>query len=649
MHVGLEEEFGPLKKMAAYLARRAEGGVGLIVTGGVAPSWEGWTKPFGAKLANRYEAWKHRYVTDAVHEAGGRICMQILHTGRYAFHPFPVAPSAIKSPISPFKPRALSGRAVRRTIQDFANCAALAQRAGYDGVEIMGSEGYLLNQFLVTRTNQRQDEWGGDYSQRMRFPLEVVRAVREAVGPEFVLIFRLSMIDLVDQGSSWDEVLELARRLEEVGVTMLNTGIGWHEARIPTIATGVPRAGFTWVTKRLAGQVSVPLITSNRINLPEDAERVLKEGCADMVSMARPFLADPDWVRKAEEDRAEEVNACIACNQACLDHIFQGKRCSCLVNPAACHEEEPEWRETPVHEARHFGVVGAGLAGLSFATTAARRGHSVTLFEAENEVGGQFNLARQVPGKSEFTSTLDYFRHQVELTGVELKLGHRVTSEELLEGQYDDVILSSGVRPREVQIEGIEHDKVVSYPQVLRGEVEIGKRVAILGAGGIGFDVAEYLAHQGLATEFDTGAFMREWGVDQTLSVRGGLQAPEETPSARQIFLCQRSPGKLGARLGKTTGWIHRAALKKKKVEMLAGCRYLKIDDQGLHLEVDGKARLLDVDHVVICAGQVSEQGLRLPLEQAGLSTFLIGGASQAGKLDAKRAISEGRRLANRL
>ena len=645
MHVGLEEGFFSLKKLGAYFARRAEGGVGLMVTGGVAPNRAGWAKPFAARLSNGFEVRKHRLVTDMVHEAGGRIAMQILHTGRYAYHPLAVAPSAIKSPISPFRPRALSTAGVRRTIQDFVNCAVCAQAAGYDGVEIMGSEGYLINQFIVKHTNKRTDAWGGDYENRIRFPVEIVRQTRAAVGPEFILIYRLSMLDLIQEGSTWEEVVTLARRIEEAGASIINTGIGWHEARVPTIATMVPRAGFHWVTARLKGEVSIPLVTSNRINMPDTAESVLAEGQADMISMARPFLADPDWVKKAEAHKPESINTCIACNQACLDHIFRNRRCSCLVNPRACHETE--WSIYPADAPKRIGVVGAGPAGLAFATTAAGRGHTVVLFDAADEIGGQFNMAKKIPGKEEFQETLRYFGHQLVETGVTVKLQTKVNAEMLAAANLDEVVLATGVRPRKLSLAGIDHPKVVSYIDVLANNVKIGDRVAIIGAGGIGFDVAEFLTHHGPEPSID--AFMEEWGVDQTLTHRGGLKPPQHPAPARQVTLCQRSDGKLGAKLGKTTGWIHRATMKNRDVEMLASCQYTRIDDDGLHLTVNGEARVLNVDHVVICAGQVPQRALASDLQDIGVPYHLIGGADVAAELDAKRAIDQGTRLASNL
>ena len=644
MHVGLEDNFFSLQKLGTYFARRAEGGVGIMVTGGFAPNRVGWAKPFAGRLSSGFEVRKHRQVTAPVHEAGGKIALQILHTGRYAYHPLAVAPSALKSPISLFKPRALTARGIRKTIRDFAHCTAQAKAAGYDGVEIMGSEGYLINQFIAARTNQRTDDWGGDYDNRIRLAVEVVRAARAAVGPEFIIIYRLSMLDLVDGGSSWPEIVDLAQRIESAGATIINTGIGWHEARIPTIATMVPRAAFSWVTQRLMGEVGIPLVTSNRINMPDVAERVLAEGAADMVSMARPFLADPDWVLKAQEARTDEINTCIACNQACLDHIFQNQRCSCLVNPLACHEAE--WSIEPTQKTKKLAVVGAGPAGLAAAVTAAERGHAVTLFDAATEIGGQFNMAKTIPGKEEFHETIRYFNRQIELKGVNLKLNTPVDVEMLTTGDFDEIILATGVHPRRIALDGIDHPKALSYIDVLRGGAEVGERVAIIGAGGIGFDVAEFLCHSGPSTALDRDAFMKEWGVDTRFEIRGGLTEAEPAKSARTITLCQRKPGKLGAGLGKTTGWIHRSTLKQLGVQMLGGCSYTRIDDQGLHLTVNGEAQVLEVDHVVICAGQVPARELADALEAQGRTFHLIGGADVAAELDAKRAIQQGTRLA---
>lgn len=646
MHTNLEHDFGQLKRMGAYFAKRAEGGVGLIVTGGIAPNIAGWTSPFSGKLTNRYEIWKHRYVTDAVHEAGGRIALQILHTGRYAYSPLAVAPSKIKSPITPFAPRALSRRQIGQTIADFAACTLRAKQAGYDGVEIMGSEGYLINQFIAARTNKRTDEYGGSYDNRIRFATEVVRACRAAVGPEFIIIYRLSMIDLVEDGSTWEEVVTLAGRIQEAGASILNTGIGWHEARVPTIATMVPRASYTWVTARLKSEVSIPLVTSNRINMPQTAEEVLARGDADMISMARPFLADPDWVRKAAEGRADEINTCIACNQACLDHVFQRKTASCLVNPYACRETE--WVSKPALLPKKLAVVGAGPAGLAFATEAARRGHAVTLYDAASAIGGQFNLARLIPGKEEFNETLRYFGKQLALTGVDVRLQTRVDATTLVQGRFDAVVVATGVTPRKLTLPGADHPKVVSYLDVLRGDATVGDRVVIIGAGGIGFDVAEFLVHrEHHAPDIDT--YLAEWGVDKTMARPGALMEPRVREADRQITICQRSTTRVGAGLGKTTGWIHRASLKQYGVQTMAGCTYDRIDDEGLHVTQNGITSVLVCDTIVVCAGQEPLRELEPPLAAAGIEVHVIGGADVAAELDAKRAIEQGTALALRL
>lgn len=651
MHVGLEEERGGFPRMAQYFAERAAGGVGLIVTGGVAPNREGWVKPFAAKMSNAREARKHRQVTEAVHAEGGRIAMQILHAGRYAYHPLCVAPSAIKSPISWFKPRALSGRGVERTISAFVNCAKRAQDAGYDGVEIMGSEGYLINQFIARRTNKRKDDWGGSYENRIRLAIEIVSQIREAVGPDFILIYRLSMLDLVDEGSSWPEVVQLAKAIEASGASIINTGIGWHEARIPTIATMVPRGAFAWVTQKLKGEVQIPLVTSNRINAPEVGEQILADGCADMVSLARPLLADAEFVNKAAENRADEINTCIACNQACLDHTFSNRRASCLVNPRACHETEIVI--SPASSKKKIAVVGAGPAGLAYATTAAERGHHVTLIDGSDRIGGQFNMAKQVPGKEEFEETLRYFRRRLELTGVEIQLNTRATKESLLAGAYDRVVLATGVLPRQIRLPGIDRDNVLSYVDVLRDHATVGERVAIIGAGGIGFDVAEFLAHDPdhPPSSLDVQQWLAEWGIDPDNEARGGIEGivAQLPKPARQITLCQRSAGKLGANLGKTTGWIHRSAMKRFGVEMLSDLQYLRVDDEGLWVSRNGADRCIPCDTVVVCAGQVERRELEEPLRRAGVPVDLIGGADVAAELDAKRAIDQGTRLAARV
>ena len=642
MHVGLEEVENGFERMAAFYAERARGGVALIVTGGIAPNARARPMKGGAMLTTEAEADHHKIVTAAVHAEGGKIAMQILHFGRYSYQPSLVAPSAIQAPINPFVPHALSTAEVEETINDFVRCAALAQYAGYDGVEIMGSEGYLINEFIAKRTNQRDDEWGGDYDSRIRFPLEIVRRTREKVGQNFIIIYRLSMLDLVEGGSTLDEVIQLAKAIEVAGATIINTGIGWHEARIPTIATKVPRAAYAWVTQKLKGHVSIPLVATNRINTPEVAEQLLADDYCDMVSMARPLLADPLFLRKAEQGRADEINTCIGCNQACLDHTFAGKVTSCLVNPRACHETELVY--APLGKAKRIAVVGAGPAGLSFATVAATRGHQVTLFDAAAEIGGQFNIAKQVPGKEEFYETLRYFAKQLSLTGVTLKLNTLVSAADLHD--FDEVILATGIAPRVPEIDGIRHPKVLSYLDVLRDKKPVGKSVAIIGAGGIGFDVAEYLSHSGTSPSLDSKKFFAEWGVDTSYSTVGGLCAPEVEAPARQIFLLQRKNSKVGDNLGKTTGWIHRTGLKNRRVQMIAGVSYDKIDDAGLHITVGGQQQLLPVDNVVLCAGQDPQRTLLDALSGAGKTVHLIGGADVATELDAKRAIDQGARLA---
>ncbi len=649
MHTGLEEEKKGYEKIAAFYAERARGGVGLIVTGGIAPNVQGWTGPFAARMSTQKHAKNHKVITEAVHKEGGKICMQILHSGRYGYHPLSVAPSAIKSPITPFKPFKLRESGIKRTIRDFVKSAALAKEAGYDGVEIMGSEGYLINQFIAKRTNKRNDDWGGSYENRMRLPIELVKQTREKVGEEFIIIYRLSMLDLVENGSSWDEIVLLAKEIEKAGATIINTGIGWHEARIPTIATSVPRAAFTWVTQKMKEEVSIPLITSNRINMPETAEKVLAEGHADMISMARPFLADAFWVNKAKEEKEDEINTCIACNQACLDHVFEQKVASCLVNPRACHETELNY--LPTEQKKRIAVVGAGPAGLAAATVAAKRGHEVTLYDSEKEIGGQFNIAKQIPGKEEFYETLRYFKKQIELHNVILKLNTRVSAEDLVIEEFNEIILATGITPRTPRIKGIEHKKVLNYIDVLKHKKPVGKKVAVIGAGGIGFDVSEYLTHEGESTSQNIDAWLKEWGIDKSLEARSGIENIDKEihPSPREVFMLKRSKGKFGGKLGKTTGWIHRANLKKKNVKFINEVQYTKIDDQGLHYTQNEKEKLLEVDTVIICAGQLPFKELQEPLEAKGMHVHIIGGADIAAELDAKRAIDQGSRLAAEL
>ncbi|MEV6872536.1 NADPH-dependent 2,4-dienoyl-CoA reductase [Amycolatopsis sp. NPDC051128] len=641
MHTGLEDKAAHFPELAEYYAERARGGVGLIVTGGFAPNRTGWLLPLASKLTTSAEARQHRQLTAPVHEAGGKIALQVLHAGRYAYHPLSVSASSIKAPINPFRPRALTGDGVRRQIRAFADCAALAREAGYDGVEIMGSEGYLINQFLAERTNKRTDAWGGTPEKRRRFAVEIVRQTRAKVGDDFIIIYRLSMLDLVPGGQRWEDVVALAKEVEAAGATIINTGIGWHEARVPTIVTSVPRAAFTWVTGKLKPHVGIPVVTSNRINMPQVAEEALSGGDADLVSMARPFLADPEWIRKAESGREDEINTCIACNQACLDHAFKRKLVSCMVNPRAGHETTLTL--APTRRSKHVAVVGAGPAGLSAATALAERGHRVELFEADDEIGGQFGIARRIPGKEEFAETIRYYQRRLEVTGVKLHLGRRVSATDLT--GFDEVVLATGVAPRVPSLPGIDHPKVLSYVDVVRHGKPVGGRVAVIGAGGIGVDVSEFLTHTA-SPALDLDAWMAEWGVTDPAQAAGGLAEPKPEPSPRQVYLLQRKKSGIGAGLGKTSGWVHRAALKAKRVEQLSGVTYERIDDAGLHLTVDGVPRVLEVDTVVVCAGQEPVRDLADELCATGLPVHLIGGADVAAELDAKRAIDQGTRLA---
>ena len=646
MHTMLEEIPGGNIMAAAFYAERAKGQVGLIVTGGIAPNLEGVVATGGATLMTEEDAAHHKVITEAVHKEGGKICLQILHSGRYAYAKNLVAPSPIKAPINMFTPRELTTEDIARTISDYINCAHMAQLAGYDGVEVMGSEGYLINQFIVRRTNHRTDEWGGSYENRIKFPLQIVKGIREKVGENFIIIYRLSMLDLVEDGSSWAEVVQLAKEIEKAGATIINTGIGWHEARVPTIGSIVPRGGFAWVTKRLMGAVSIPLIATNRINTPEVAEKVLADGCADMISMARPFLADGYFVQKAMDGKADEINTCIACNQACLDHTFTMQRCSCIVNPRACYETELNY--LPTEKSKNIAVIGGGPAGLAAASIAAERGHQVDLYEATDRLGGQFNMAKLIPGKEDYAETIRYYSSMLKKYGVQIFLNSRVTAQLLNDAAYDEIILATGVTPRVIDFEGQDHPAVLSYRDVLWHGKEVGQKVAIIGAGGIGFDVAEFLAHEP-SHKIDAPAYMKEWGVDMNYREPGATIAPEEIPSPREIYLLKRSTGKHGKGLGKTTGWIHRASLKKKEVIMYSQCEYLSMTDKGFRVKIDGVEEILPVDNVVICAGQESQEtlssGLNLPKE----NIHIIGGAKNASGLDAKRAIKEAAYLAAEL
>ncbi|ABG93236.1 2,4-dienoyl-CoA reductase (NADPH) [Rhodococcus jostii RHA1] len=648
IHTGLEDRAKDVPRLAEYFAERARGGVALIVTGGYAPNRTGWLLPFGAKLTNRVEARRHRAITKAVHDEGGKIALQILHAGRYSYQPFSVSASSIKAPINPFRPRKLTGRGVRWQIRNFVRCARLAQQANYDGVEIMGGEGYFINQFLCERTNKRTDKWGGTPENRRRMAVEIVRRTRKAVGPNFIIIFRLSMADLVEGGQTWDEIVALAQEVEAAGATIINTDIGWHESRVPTIVTSVPRAAFADITGKLEKHVSIPVAASNRINMPEVAEEILTRGDAQLISMARPMLADPDWVRKAEAGTPDEINTCIACNQACLDHAFVRKHVSCLLNPRA--GRETELTLSPTRAAKRVAVVGAGPAGLSAALGLAQRGHSVTLFEADSEIGGQFGIARKIPGKEEFAETIRYYNRQLPLAGVDVRLDSRVTATELI-GEYDEVIVATGVTPRVPSIPGIDHPKVLTYPEVVRGGKPVGQSVAVIGAGGIGVDVSEFLTHEHSPT-LDLKEWKQEWGVTEPEAAAGALTTPIPEPSPREVYLLQRKSGRIGAGLAKTTGWVHRAALKNKGVQELSGVNYERIDDDGLHITFGAKRekpRTLAVDNVVICAGQESVRDLVDELTVAGVTTHVIGGADVAAELDAKRAIEQGTRLAARI
>ncbi|WP_282785344.1 MULTISPECIES: NADPH-dependent 2,4-dienoyl-CoA reductase [unclassified Nocardia] len=646
MHTGLEDRAWNTNKLAAYFAERAKGGVGLIITGGYAPNRTGWLLPFGAKLTNRTEAYRHRAITKAVHAEGGKIALQILHAGRYSYMPGSVSASSIKAPINPFRPRALSSRGVEQTIDDYARCAQLAKFAGYDGVEIMGGEGYFINQFLVPRTNKRKDKWGGSSENRRRIAAEIVERVRAATGPDFIIVFRLSMADFVENGQTWDEIAAVARDVEAAGATIINTDIGWHEARVPTIVTSVPRAAFVEWTAKVKDIVSIPVCASNRINMPETAEEILTRGDADLISLARPLLADPDWVVKAQEARTDEINTCIACNQACLDHAFQAKHVSCLLNPRAGHETE--LKLLPTRRTRRFAVVGAGPAGLSAAVSLAQRGHHVDLYESDDKIGGQFDIARRIPGKEEFNETIRYYTRMIEVAGVRLHLETRATAQQLIDGNYDEVILATGVRPRIPKIPGIDHPKVLTYAELVRDGKPVGKKVAVIGAGGIGFDVSEFLTVEGHPS-LKLDEWKEEWGVTDDENVRGFVTTPKPSPAARDVVLLQRKTSSFGKGLGKTSGWVHRAAVKAKGVEQIGGVNYERIDDRGLHISFGEKRerpRVIECDNVILCAGQESVRELEEPLRTAGVRVHLIGGADLAAELDAKRAIDQGTRLA---